>query len=308
MNEKKSMMAIAINKSICKEYSTSSNPRTVYLESGQEFQIQIFNPHKYVIGAKIYINGSRIPNMLVLNPGERIWLERYLDTAKKFKFSTYEVEGDNSIVKEAIKDNGLIKVEFYKETRKKSYLDNKITWQTYDNSNKIDYNKYNKNYKFDPSAITATLNDYTYDTKSTTLSNELLNSEYLSTDDLCGTHAYYSKAFSVPTVTSASIDCITTANYSCDCTGISTSVSSISIEPQTIETGRIDEGSYSSQEFQNVHKDFEYFAFVTEKIKLLPISQKPYTVNDLQKIYCSECGRKLNTKYKFCPYCGTEIE
>lgn len=302
MSEKKSMMAIAVNKSICKEYSTSSNPRTVYLESGQEFQIQLFNPHKYTIGAKIYINGERIPNILVLNPGERIWLERFLDTAKKFKFSTYEVDGNDSDVKEAIKDNGLIKVEFYKEVRKKSCLDNKITWQTYDNTNKLDYNKYKNNYKWDNGALNATLNDYTYDTKSTALTGEILCS-----DDLCTTHAYYSKAFSEPIAT-ASIGSITMANYSCDCTGISTSATSISIEPETIETGRIDEGSHSNQEFQDVNKDFEYFAFVTEKVKLLPVSQKPFTANDLQKIYCSECGRKLNTKYKFCPYCGTRVE
>ena len=302
MSEKKSMMAIAVNKSICKEYSTSSNSRTVYLESGQEFQIQLFNPHKYTIGAKIYINGERIPNTLVLNPGERVWLERFLDTAKKFKFSTYEVDGNDSDVQEAIKDNGLIKVEFYKEVRKKSYLDNKITWQTYDNTNKLDYNKYTNNYKWDPNTITVTLNDYKYDVKSNALTGEIL-----LCDDLCTTHTYYSKAFSEPTA-SASVDYITTANYSCDCTGISTSATSISIEPETIETGRIDEGSYSNQEFQNVNKDFEYFAFVTEKIKLLPISQKPFTVNDLQKIYCSECGRKLKTQYKFCPYCGNKID
>lgn len=302
MSEKKNMMAIAVNKSICKEYSTSSNSRTVYLESGQEFQIQLFNPHRYVIGAKIFINGERIPNILVLNPGERIWLERFLDTAKKFKFSTYEVDGTDSDVKEAIRFNGLVKVEFYKEVRKKSCLDNKITWQTYDNTNKIDYNKYKGNYKWEPGLITATLNDYTYDTKSNGLTGQILCS-----DDLCSTHTYYSKSFSEPTAT-ASIGSITTANYSCDCTGISTSATSISIEPSSIETGRIDEGSYSSQEFQDVNKDFDYFPFVTEIIKLLPLSQKPYTVNDLQKIYCSECGRKLNTKYKFCPYCGTEIE
>ena len=304
MSEKKSMMAIAVNKSICKEYSTSSNSRTVYLESGQEFQIQLFNPHKYTIGAKIYINGERIPNILILNPGERIWLERFLDTAKKFKFSTYEVDGNDSDVKEAIKDNGLIKVEFYKEVRKKSCLENKITWQTYNNNNSttIDYNKYKKNYTFDNGAITATLNDYKHDVKSNVLTGEIT-----LCDGLCGTHTYYANAFSEPTA-SASINSITTANYSCDCTGISTSATSLTIEPSMIETGRIDEGSYSTQEFQDVYKDFEYFPFVTETIKLLPISQKPYTVNDLQKIYCSECGRKLNTKYKFCPYCGTKVD
>ena len=74
------------------------------------------------------------------------------------------------------------------------------------------------------------------------------------------------------------------------------------------ETGRIETGSSSKQEFDNVNIDFEYFPFVTEKIKLLPMSQKPFFVTDLQKVYCSECGRKLKTQYKFCPYCGTEVE
>ena len=74
------------------------------------------------------------------------------------------------------------------------------------------------------------------------------------------------------------------------------------------ETGRIEAGSTSNQEFDNVNIDFEYFPFVTEKIKLLPISQKPYTSNDLHKIYCTECGRKLKTNYKFCPYCGSKID
>lgn len=298
MSEKKSMMAIAISKSICKEYSTSSYSRVVYLENGQEFQIQLFNPHKFTIGAEIFINDEILSNRLVLKPGERVWLERYLDVKKKFKFSTYEVEANNNDVQEAIKGNGKIEVKFFKEVRKKSYLDNKITWQTYDNANKIEYKKYT----YDPSSLTATQNDYVFDTATTALSGEILIN-----DNLCETHAYCSNLYSEP-ILSSSIDCITTANYSCDCTGISKSATSISIEPETIETGRIEAGSSSNQEFDTVNIDFEYFPFVTEKIKLLPISQKPYTVNDLQKIYCTECGRKLNTKYKFCPYCGTEIE
>ena len=73
----------------------------------------------------------------------------------------------------------------------------------------------------------------------------------------------------------------------------------------TIETGRISEGGYSSQKFNNVNIDFEYCPFRTEVIKILPVSRKPYNSSDLNKIYCTECGRKLNPKYKFCPYCGT---
>ena len=95
--------------------------RVVYLENGQEFQIQLFNPHKFTIGAEIFINDEKLSNRIVLKPGERIWLERYLDIKKKFKFSTYEVEGNNTDVQEAIKDNGKIEVKFYREVRKKEF-------------------------------------------------------------------------------------------------------------------------------------------------------------------------------------------
>ena len=54
--------------------------------------------------------------------------------------------------------------------------------------------------------------------------------------------------------------------------------------------------------------EFEYWAFRTERIKILPESRKPYTSNDLKKVYCSNCGRKLSPKHKFCPYCGTKVE
>ena len=72
----------------------------------------------------------------------------------------------------------------------------------------------------------------------------------------------------------------------------------------TIETGRIENGSYSNQKFKTVNNEFENYPFKTEYIKILPKSRKPYTTSDLNKIYCTNCGRKLNSKFKFCPYCG----
>ena len=67
MSEKKSMIAIAISKSICKEYSTYSYSRVVYLENGQEFQIQLFNPHNFTIGAEIFINDEKLSNGMALS-------------------------------------------------------------------------------------------------------------------------------------------------------------------------------------------------------------------------------------------------
>ena len=80
------------------------------------------------------------------------------------------------------------------------------------------------------------------------------------------------------------------------------------VDPNLIETGRVAEGSHSDQKFQNVDIDLEYLPFRTEEFKILPYSRKPFTANDARKLYCSNCGRKLNNKFKFCPYCGAEIE
>ena len=272
MSEKKSMMAIAIAKSICKEYSTSSYSRVVYLDNGQEFQIQLFNPHKFTIGAEIFINDEKLSNRIVLKPGERIWLERYLDINKKFKFSTYEVEANDADVQEAIKDNGTIEVKFYKET--KEYWTNPVINLT-------------RNTWWNNTAYPPTI-DVFYNTSSST-STENYYDNSLITFNYC-------------------TNCATpTSDY---CTNLNTNFASSTSIPDKIvcETGRIEAGSISNQEFDSVNIDFEYLPFVTEKIKLLPISQKPYTVNDLHKIYCTECGRKLKTNYKFCPFCGSKID
>ena len=285
MSEKKSMMAIAIAKSICKEYSTSLYSRVVYLENGQEFQIQLFNPHNFTIGAEIFINGERLSNYLVLKPGERIWLERYLDIKKKFKFSTYEVEGNDKDVQEAIKDNGNIEVKFYKEVLKKYFPNYPITT--------IDYNF--KTTEWHPTTLISQPIDYVEDHWSTTISTKANRSD----NKFCTTHTYYSNPY---------IDTLTTGDQGNLVSFCASSVSANMPDDMICETGRIEAGSTSNQEFDNVNMDFEYFPFVTEKIKILPISQKPFTTNDLHKIYCPECGRKLKSTYKFCPFCGSKID
>ena len=291
MSEKKSMMAIAIAKSICREYSTSLYSRVVYLENGTEFQIQLFNPYNFTIGAEIFINDEKLSNRLVLNPGERVWLERYLDVKKKFKFSTYEVEGNNKDVQEAIKNNGKIEVNFYKEIRKKEWTNYPITT--------IDYNF--KTTEWGPMNLVSQTNDYVEDSRSTAIST---NANCLDNKS-CTTQAYYSNICGETAATNTKSN--SDSFYVSSTANIGTVSTSCNNE-MICETGIINPGSASNQKFDNVNIDFEYFPFVTENIRLLPISQKPFTANDLQKIYCTECGRKLKTNYKFCPYCGTKIE
>ena len=88
----------------------------VYLKNGDEFEIELFNPTQSKILAKIRLNGKYISDSgIVLRPGERVFLERYLDEAKKFLFETYEVDGNDPNAHRAIRNNGDVEVEFYEE-------------------------------------------------------------------------------------------------------------------------------------------------------------------------------------------------
>ena len=106
---------LAVNKSRIKIYNKQGEMPTYYLQKGQEFQIELFNPTTHVVLAKITLNGNPISQGgLVLNPGQRVFLERYLDIAKKFLFDTYEVANTKEVQK-AIENNGDFKVEFFRE-------------------------------------------------------------------------------------------------------------------------------------------------------------------------------------------------
>jgi len=106
---------IAVKKNVVKTYEVDEE-KSVYLKDGTEFEIELFNPTKSVVLAKIKLNGKFINGGgLVLNPGQRVFLERFLEEDKKFKFSTYLVDNKNEIVEQAIKDNGVVEVYFYNE-------------------------------------------------------------------------------------------------------------------------------------------------------------------------------------------------
>lgn len=101
---------ITKNKQRVKQFN-----QNVYLKDGSEFEIELYNPSRKTVLAKIKINGEFISGGgIILRPGERIFLERYLDTPNKFKFETYTVDDSNE-TKNAIARNGDIEVCFYEE-------------------------------------------------------------------------------------------------------------------------------------------------------------------------------------------------
>lgn len=109
---------------------------TVYLRDGDEFELELFNPTPEKVLAKIKINGHDLGSGIVLRPGERVYLERYLDESKKFVFETYSVDGNDRTVQKAIADNGEVQVEFYKESQPQIWISNTYTypnWYEYPN-------------------------------------------------------------------------------------------------------------------------------------------------------------------------------
>lgn len=217
---------ITTNRNRVKTYSSN-----VYLQDEQKFELEIHNPHPFKVLAKIKLNGNYISSSgLVLRPGERVYLERFLDKNQAFVFSTYEVE-DTGANKKAISKNGDVEVEFYSEFVPNPILGSNSIWIT------------------QPT--------YTY-----------------LTNVSCTNNFQYS----------ASLD-----------------------SPKSIETGRVEGGETTDQNFTFENSSYNSWAFEVVKLKILPASQKPITVSEIRN-YCTECGTRVKkSSWKFCPNCGNKF-
>lgn len=86
-----------------------------------------------------------------------------------------------------------------------------------------------------------------------------------------------------------------------------TSVSTTKTDDLSLETGRVEKGGVSRQEFEYCDINFDYYAFKTENILILPLSRKQIRAEETRRRYCSQCGKKVNPKDKFCSNCGAKL-
>jgi hypothetical protein len=286
---------IAVNKSRIKLYNKKGEMPSYYLQKGQEFQIELFNPTTESVLAKITLNGNVISQGgLVLSPGQRVFLDRYLDVAKKFLFDTYEVANTQE-VKEAIVNNGDFKVQFYRESKPRPRNPILRIGGTRDIWGGPNYDQGIIRYD------NTNTGGYVYGS-TTPISNT-----FTTTNTIIGgssnlsTSAFYSSSVHDG---SATMDWMLTEK------SVETPLNltkGAAKKSKSIETGRVEEGSDSDQKFKTVNKDFEWFAFHTIEAKLLPVSQKVNTAEDINvKRYCTNCGAKLGKGHKFCASCGTK--
>lgn len=87
----------------------------IFLKDGDTFEFELYNPTTSDVLTKIKINGKYISdNGIIVKPGQRVFLERFLDSNNKFVFNTYTIDL-NTPDWSAIQLNGDIVVEFYNE-------------------------------------------------------------------------------------------------------------------------------------------------------------------------------------------------
>lgn len=281
LTTKDDLAKIAIAKNLIKEYKNSNSERTVYLNDGTEFQIYLKNPYQTHLGIRIYVNNQSIGNMLVLKPGQSFWLDRFVNENKRFLFSTYQVE-NSAEMKYAIDKNGWVKIEFYHEKENKPFQYNpaSITW--YNGNDNGGYNLY--------SSTTGSASNV----KSV---NTVLNA----------TSCYYDAASTITASSACTDRCEIDAAVDTLDLDINANRSLHKRSKRSIETGRVEKGSRSNQEFEYCDIDFEYYSFKTESIHILPTSQKKVNVEETRRKYCSQCGKKVSPKDKFCSNCGAKL-
>ena len=233
----------------------------IYLDNGQEFEIEIFNPLKESVLADIRLNGNSICKTgLVIKPGQRVYLDCFVDDRKKFVFQTYQVDGTQESL-DAIADNGLLEVFFYKEQA--------VTLQNWnDRFHKIVIHEYYPVYPVYPRW---------YPYYGTILTGGITTGTTLTTTTLTttnGSNAIFntnSAAFTVGNrYNSGTLTSCNTVYYNSSVAG-------------SLETGRVEKGEKSNQQFVDVDMEFEKNYIHHLVYQILPSSRKPKDINDISK-------------------------
>lgn len=261
---------------------------TVYLKDGDNFEIEIFNPTAGYILAKISLDGKLISySGLILRPGERVFLERYIDSNNKFLYSTYEVNGNNPVVQNAIKSNGNLKVDFFGEMPAPRPFYGSGTTITLGNPTWTN---------------TFHTGSPVYGSPTNTISTTGM---YTGTVTASSADATFVATAATPTAYFATLDMLSM--------DIDMEETPCSFPPKDLhrkkdlrkmETGTVEKGEASKQKFESSSRDFYSFPFHTSEWKILPHSQKPITSDDLKQ-FCTNCGKKkIKTSHLYCPNCG----
>jgi hypothetical protein len=230
----------------------------IFLNDKEEFEIELFNPLTFSVLADIKLNGQSISKTgLVLKPGQRFYLDCFVDDKKKFIFSTYEIDGGQESL-DATQNNGLLEVFFYKEDI--ITLDN---WK-----NKMDKVIIERYYP----VYYPTYKPYPW---NNIYCGGSFGGGYGTTNNIIGTTTTNTAniAFGGTTVTN-------TTMYTSNSADLFTTPISANMMSD-LETGRVEKGSSSSQKFDEIEMDFEKNYISSTIIQILPESRKPVSASEV---------------------------
>jgi hypothetical protein len=353
---------------------------TVYLDQGEEFEIELFNPTQKTVLAKIEFNGEMISHSgLVLRQGQRVFLERFFDDNRKFKFEVYEVENTDKALAEAgiakmnakskiaeatareqmneflegkaLEDNILAIERLKKDAENLNEVESELNLKANQIKHATEYNGDLKIFFFNEKEIKdnpykiikggynpwdnpyGTWYNDGFGSLNTTLTSNISDNS-LSADlgdltvgntmDLNSLTRSVTAKFSSSTNDSNSLKSKKRMkketlneevkpeeffNQSLRMEDIKNSLESLTEGKfeDSVETGRIGQGSLSNQSFTTVDMEFDMYTFHSIEYKILPTSNKPMETSDLKQ-YCCQCGKKLKKTDKFCSNCGTKVE
>ena len=234
----------------------------VYLTDSEEFEIELFNPLTECVLADIKLNGQSISKTgLVLKPGQRFYLDCFIDDKKKFVFNTYEVEATLESIS-AISNNGKLEVYFYKES-----VVSINNWR--DRFNTVIIERYYPSYP-----------TYPYWTTTPYYGN--------------GTNIGYSSGIGTTTTGNNNI----TYGTNVTLTGSATTTGSYTLGNNlmnqlnstsnnipiagSLETGRVERGSSSKQQFKEIDMEFDKYHISSTILELLPESRKPVELKNVK--------------------------
>lgn len=301
----------------------------IYFEDGSEFMIELYNPLQDSVLAELKINNKLASSTgLILRPGERFYLDCFIDEKKKFIFKTYEVESDSVSVQKAIANNGNIEINFYRERPVPKPSAPQPVYNHTTRGSSIGYSKPGI-YTLDQDNSKINYTDYL----SQNLDNSIAYSEYVSQNT---STIDYSAYLDLNTTKTTGMDNVVspqpnlykktlqskatnqwapivegfqgTQGYQ-GCVGPAGAEGYVSTTVLE-ETGRIEKGDGSAQQFVAIDMDFEYYAMHTTVYQILPESKRPLTTKEVKadaKNYCPNCGCKVVLGDRFCRNCGHKL-
>ena len=291
LNDVEPSAIVTVNGSEKKIYDNNQ----IFLNPNDNFEFRFFNPLQEKLGIEIIFNGQKKDkSLLILNPGEDVSIDRFLNDKKKMKYSTYFIDGKNEQAVKASEKNGLVTFNFYKE-------------ELWNNINYSYTTTYSTAGLYGSSHLPHFGNTYS---GSLDVSGSITNTTNYS-DYICeksDKDIVYSNYINNTTTSNTTLDSMNiNATYTASLGDTTKSFTPQNQTYEKLETGRVEKGEESNQDFETIDTKFQSTPFHSISYMLKPESTKQKNIGEIRN-YCPNCSYRIRKKsWNYCPKCSEEL-